>query len=246
MRPYLVTSGAIRIPSYVVMLYLGLLAGTYAAYFAGRADGLAATPLAAAILTLLVPAVLGARLAFVVGRWHVFRRQLRRILPRNAEGGAVAYGALLTVPVSLPLLAVLGLPYAQFWDAGAVGFLAATIFLRIGCVLNGCCCGRATASRFGWAVRDATGRTVRRLPVQAWEAGWAALILVAATLLAGNTPFSGALFLSTLAAYAGGRFFIDFARDAPRNQAHLTVAQSFSLNFVTLSLIVLAIGWSMH
>ena len=51
--------------------------------------------------------------------------QPRRILLPGGEGGAVAYGALACVPVSVPLLLALGLPFASFWDAGAFGFLAA-------------------------------------------------------------------------------------------------------------------------
>jgi prolipoprotein diacylglyceryltransferase len=225
------------------MLYFGLLSGTYSAYVAGRAEGLAGTPLAAAILSLLVAAVLGARLAFVLGHWHTFRLQPTRIVARGAEGGAVAYGALLSIPLSLPLLAALGIPFAVFWDAGAFGFLAGIIFLRIGCLLNGCCCGRATRSRLGWFVRDAAGVTARRLPVQFWEALWAASLLVGASLVVGKMPVAGSLFASTLGTYAAGRFFLDFARDAPRNHVGLTVGQSFSLIFVLLALALLTVAW---
>jgi phosphatidylglycerol:prolipoprotein diacylglycerol transferase len=189
-----------------------------------------------------VPAVLGARLAFVLGHWPAFRGRPRRILARGAEGGAVAYGALLTVPVSLLLLPALGLPFARFWDAGAVGFLAAIVFLRIGCLLNGCCCGRTTTSRFGWVLRDTSGVPARRLPVQALEAAWAAVLLVGAFVTARALPFDGALFWAALGAYAAGRFVLDFARDAPRHRARLTVAQAFSGAFVVLSLIVSAVG----
>jgi phosphatidylglycerol:prolipoprotein diacylglycerol transferase len=228
MRPTLVIWRDFRIPSYVVMLYLGLLAGTYSAYAAGRAEGLSGEPLAGAILALLVAAVLGARLAFVAGQWPAFRSQPRRILPRGREGGAVAYGALVSVPVSLPLLVVLGLPVASFWDAGAFGFLAAVICLRIGCLMNGCCCGRIA----------------RRIPTQLLEAGWAAVLLVGAVLTVDRMPFAGALFVSTLAAYAAGRFLIDFGRDAPRGFGGLTVAQACSVGFVLLSVAFLvAASW---
>ena len=243
MRPTLVMWRAFQIPSYVVMLYLGLLAGTYSAYAAGRADGLSGEPLAGAILALLVAAVLGARLAFVAGQWPVFRSQPRRILPRGREGGAVAYGALVSVPVSLPLLVVLGLPVASFWDAGAFGFLAAIICLRIGCFLNGCCCGRTTTSHFGVELPDAAGAMAKRIPTQLLEAGWAAILLIGATLVAGRMPFAGALFMSMLAAYAAGRFLIDFARDAPPKFGRLTLAQTFSAGFVLLSLTFILVVW---
>src|SRR4029450_1502004 len=139
-------------------------------------------------------------------RWPAYRLQRRRILLPGNEGGAVAYGALLSVPVSVPLLVALGLPFAAFWDAGAFGFLAAIMFLRIGCLLNGCCCGRTTTSRFGLDVTDAAGVRSRGIPTQLLGGGWAAMLLVGAILVAGRMPFAGALFASTLAAYAAGRF----------------------------------------
>jgi len=226
MRPTLMMWRAFRIPSYVAMLYLGLLAGTYSAYAAGRAEGLSGERLIGAILALLVAAVLGARLAFVASRWPAYRLQPRRILFPGNEGGAVAYGALASVPVSIPLLVALGLPFASFWDAGAFGFLAAISCLRIGCFLNGCCCGLLA----------------RRIPTQLLEAGWAAMLLVGAILAADTMPFAGALFVSTLAAYAAGRFFIDFGRDAPRKLGRLTVAQAWSASFVLLSVTLLTIA----
>ena len=224
MRPTLVTWGAFRIPSYVAMLYLGLLAGTYSAYAAGRADGMSGERFMGAILALLVPAVLGARIAFVASRWDVYRSQPRKIFLPGNEGGAVAYGALATVPASVPLLVALGLPFASFWDAGAIGFLAAIICLRVGCFLNGCCCGLVAG----------------RIPTQLLEAGWAAVLLVGAILAADRMPFAGALFVSTLAAYAAGRFLIDFGRDAPRRVGRLTVAQACSAGFVVVSVTFLA------
>lgn len=242
MRPQLVTWGAIRLPSYLVMLYLGLVAGTYVSYAAGRAEGLSATPLAIAIVALLVPAVLGPRLAFVAGRWPEFRVHPRRIVPMAKDGGAVAYGALLSVPVSLPLLVALGLPVAAFWDAGAMGFLAAIACLRVGCFLNGCCCSHATRSRFSCELPDTAGRVARRVPTQLLEAGLAIAILLGAAFLADRMPFSGALFVATLAAYAAGRFVIDFARDAPRKRGLLTVAQVWSAGFVLLAVTLLMVG----
>jgi phosphatidylglycerol---prolipoprotein diacylglyceryl transferase len=226
MRPTLLTWRAVRIPSYVTMLYLGLLAGTYSAYAAGRAGGMSGERFMGAILLLLVPAMLGARLAFVASRWPAYRSQLRRIVLPGNEGGAVAYGALLSVPVSVPILMALGLPFAAFWDAGAYGFLAAIICLRIGCFLNGCCCGVIAG----------------RIPTQLLEASWAAVLLVGALVVADRMPFAGALFVSALAAYAAGRFLIEFGRDAPRRLGRLTVAQVYSATFVLLSVTFLAVA----
>jgi prolipoprotein diacylglyceryltransferase len=68
------------------------------------------------------------------------------------------------------------------------------------------------------------------------------LLLVGAILVAGRMPFAGALFVATLAAYAAGRFFIDFGRDAPRTLGRLTVAQACSAAFVVLSVTFLTVA----
>jgi phosphatidylglycerol:prolipoprotein diacylglycerol transferase len=232
----------VRVHSYTAMLYLGLLAGTYTTYAAARVLGLRRETVPLAILLLLVPAVVGARLAFVVGRWRVLPRAARRVF-RCGEGGAVSYGALLTVPLSALLLAALHIPFASFWDAGALGFVTASIFLKFGCLLNGCCCGRVTSGRLSLVQRNVAGVRERRIPNQLLEAGWAAALLVAATFVLGRMPFSGALFLSLLAAYAVGRFALDFTREGARIVGPLTMTQCFSAGFVLFSLGVLAIGF---
>jgi len=243
MRPHLVTWRAIHIPSYVAMLYLGLLAGAYVAYAAGRAEGLSGDAFAAAIVVLLVPSVLGARLAFVASRWPAFRLEPRRIIPWGKEGGAVAYGALVSVPVSVPLLVALGLPFASFWDAGALGFLTAITCLRVGCFLNGCCGGRETNSRLGCKLPDHSGVVANRFPTQLMEAAWGVVLLLGAALAVGRMPFAGALFVATLAAYAAGRFFLEFTREGLRTiGGRLTVAQACSAVFVLLSVTVLVVG----
>src|SRR5262249_27938757 len=145
--------------------------------------GLQGESIAVAILILILAAVLGARLTFVVSRWPLYRRDLRRIIG-TGEGGAVAYGGLLAVPVSVPLLRLLRIPLTSFWDAGAVGYLAAIVCLRIGCAMNGCCRGRV--------LRDRGQAFPRRVPTQLLEASLAALLLVAATFAIGKMPFPGA------------------------------------------------------
>ena len=75
-----------------------------------------------------------------------------------------------------------------------------------------------------------------------WRRAWAAVLLVGAILAADRMPFAGALFVATLAAYAAGRFFIDFGRDAPRKLGGLTVAQAWSAGFVLLSVTFLAVA----
>jgi phosphatidylglycerol---prolipoprotein diacylglyceryl transferase len=144
--------------------------------------------------------------------------------------------------LSVPLLALLHVSFASFWDAGAVGFLVASIFLRFGCLLNGCCCGRVTSGRFSLVVRDVAGVRERRIPNQLLDVGWVTGLLLAAFFLVGRIPFSGALFLLLLAGYAVGRFGLDFTRERVRMVGPLTVTQCFSAGFVLFSVGVFVFG----
>jgi hypothetical protein len=70
------------------------------------------------------------------------------------------YGGLIAVPLSIPLLAALRIDPAAFWDVGALTMLTGMVFTRFGCLLTGCCSGRATEGWFGVVVRDDRGVNV--------------------------------------------------------------------------------------
>src|SRR5262252_1173754 len=66
-------------------------------------------------------------------------------------GNAAAYGALaLMLPLSVPVLSLLGLRLGDFWDAATFTILVGMIFTRLGCLLNGCCAGRVVKQ---WGIR---------------------------------------------------------------------------------------------
>jgi phosphatidylglycerol---prolipoprotein diacylglyceryl transferase len=104
MRKILFTWRGHPVYSYPAMLYVGMLAGTFAGAFVARGFGLNADSFAVAAVILLVPALVGARLYFVLTRWGVYRREPRRIWPRSEGGMAMHGGLILAVPLSLPLL----------------------------------------------------------------------------------------------------------------------------------------------
>ncbi len=79
MRPVLVRWQGIAIHSYTALLYVGLVIGIGAGNFAAHRAGLDPARVFTATLLLLVPALIGARLAFVAGHWAFYRRHRGRI-----------------------------------------------------------------------------------------------------------------------------------------------------------------------
>jgi phosphatidylglycerol:prolipoprotein diacylglycerol transferase len=193
--------------SYPFFLYLGSVAGTYAAALAAPAA--LAVRVAAATTLLIVPALVGSRLLYVATHLDAYRGRWELAVRRSAGGGAMYGGLILGLPLSVPVLRVLEIPFFVYWDAVIFALLVGMVFTRVGCLLNGCC------------------RGTDRVPTSVLEAGLACVLIAAAVALRGQAPFPGALFAGALAAYAAGRFALDFTR-ADSRRFGLTVAQATS------------------
>src|ERR1700712_5210529 len=194
MRRILFSWRGLNIYSYPAMLYIGLLAGVFVGAYVAQSSGMSADRFAIAVTILLIPALAGSRLYFVLTRWDVYRRDPARIWRRD-EGGMAMYGGfILAVPLSFPLLRLLGLPFGGFWDAAALTILLGMAFTRIGCFLNGCCGGRPRECWFALAVPDHHGVWQPRIPTQLKEMALAVVLVRAALALRNTAPFPGAVF----------------------------------------------------
>jgi prolipoprotein diacylglyceryl transferase len=225
------------------MLYVGMVCGIFvAAWVAGR-SGLDPNRFVLASMILSIPALIGARLFFVASHWHLYRNDRARIW-RRSEGGMALYGGLLAaVPLSVPLLRVMDLSFAKFWDAATFNMLVGMIFTRFGCLLNGCCSGRPSTSWVALNLADYRGVRRPRLPTQLLEAAWATVLLTAAFLLRGHQPFDGAILCSVVLAYGIGRYFLQKLRDEAI-ASDTGVIQLTSVLLALAGLVGLAVAWT--
>jgi phosphatidylglycerol:prolipoprotein diacylglycerol transferase len=244
MRRILFSWRGLNIYSYPAMLYIGLLAGVFVGAYIAQSAGLSADRFAIAITILLIPALAGSRLYFVLTRWDVYRRDPARIWRRN-EGGMAMYGGfILAVPLSFPLLRLLGLPFGSFWDAAALTILLGMAFTRIGCFLNGCCGGRSSDAWFALSLPDHHGVWQRRIPTQLMEMALALILFGAALALRSVAPFPGAIFCLVLAGYGLGRWYLESLRDDETGGRDKTAMQATSILLVIAALAGLAFVWA--
>ena len=223
--------------SYSAMLYLGMLCGIVAGNIAAHACGLDALHVFIATLGLIAPALVGARLFYVTTHWPLYREAPQRIW-RRGEGGASLYGGLiLTVPIAWPLTHELELPFDTFLDVATFTVLSMMIAVRIGCLLNGCCAGRAAMRWCCMHLPNHRGLWRKRFPTQLFEAAWAAFLLAMATYCWRTLPFSGALFLFGVGGYAVGRLLIEPLRERSLGAGRVRT-------YVSLALLAGAIGAS--
>jgi len=107
---------SLRRHSYVCMLYLVAVSGILLGTRCAERHGLSGSRVFIAMLLIFPAALVGSRLLFVALHWNVFRRDPARVW-RTTAGGAALYGGLVcSFLFSLPVLRVLGLPFAAFWD----------------------------------------------------------------------------------------------------------------------------------
>jgi phosphatidylglycerol---prolipoprotein diacylglyceryl transferase len=233
----------IRIYTYPAMLYLGVVFGVIGGTYTAALHGLDPTRVYSAMLLLLLPTLVGARLLFVASHWEVYRREPSRIW-RRSEGGAALYGGLLaSFLFSLPLLAALGISVAGFWDAAAIAMLIGMVLTRFGCLLNGCCAGRPTDGALALHLPNEQGVWYRRVPAQPLEAGLAVLLLVISITARSRFPFDGVLFLTALAGYGLGRWWLESTRETIDRVGSLSLHRSISASLVALSTVGLLLIW---
>jgi phosphatidylglycerol:prolipoprotein diacylglycerol transferase len=240
MRPVLFRWRGVTFYSYPTMLSAGVVLGLFAQQWAAARMELDVARTSAAALLLLAPALLGARLLYVGSHWDEFRREPRRIW-RSSEGGAAMYGGLfLAVPLSIPLLALMQIPFGRFWDAASYTMLVGLIVTRAGCFLNGCCAGRPTGRWFGVYLADNRGVWRRRIPTQALEAAWASIVLAGAIVLERSVS-GGSVFIYTVGAYASGRAILESTREEQARVYGFSLHRALSLGFVAATLVVLVL-----
>lgn len=229
--------------SYPAMLYVGLVFGVLAGQFAARSAGLDSFRVYVATMILIVPALIGARLLYVATEWNNYRHELRRIWDRR-EGGFMIFGA---VPVmllcSVPLLRALRLNFGGFSDVSTFTILVGMIFTRFGCLLNGCCSGRASKSWIGVYLPNHMGVWEKRIPNQMLEAVCAIGLLGLAIAIGRQLPFPGALFLVIVLSYSAVRFGLEFLRERDTNATRLTVGHSASAIAFLAAITILAASW---
>ena len=136
-----------------------------------------------------------------------------------------------------------GMAIAPVADALGAAAILGLVFMRVGCLLNGCCYGRPTGSSWGIVFWDRMSGVPRELlgiplhPTQLYEAGGAGIIflllhLVVAPRLRKGELRPGTGFLLCISLYAVLRFVEDFFRASDPGRlafAGLSTAQLLAL-----------------
>jgi len=231
----------LTVRAYDVLLALGVLAGLWLVYQRARRDGLIAGKVVAGAVLVVAVGLAGSRLVVValdLGYYLAHWQEIPTLYGTGFQGGLVAgVGAVIVVARWLRISAW------QYLDLLAPGILLGQAIGRIGCLLNGCCCGRVTDSFLALYLPDAQGNWALRYPTQAMHALSNLLILAALLKLEKRSPFRGYIWLLFVIFYSVQRWLIDLLRESGPLLAGLRATRLVSASAILAACLLLGYQW---
>jgi phosphatidylglycerol:prolipoprotein diacylglycerol transferase len=224
MHPVLFKIFSFPVHSYGLMLALSFLLGIWVASVRAKKAGLNPTVIADVGFWVILAAIVGARLYYVILHFEEFSGNLLSIINPFHNGmvgigGLVMYGGFIgAITASVIFFVAKKLPFEQYADACAPSIALGVMLTRIGCFLNGCCYGSPSAHGITFPAESAAGMYQHDMhatglyPSQLYESA-GGLLMFLIILAAGRLKtFTGFQFYLTGILYAILRFVVDFSR----------------------------------
>jgi len=209
MHPVLLQVGGFSLYSWGVMVALGFVAGIAIALLRAKKEGLPAEFVMDGAMYVIISAMIGARIFYVIGFWSEYKDNLWNIFA-VWEGGMVFYGGLIFAVIALfiwsrgkniDLMKVLDLAAPSVAIGYSIG--------RIGCFLRGCCFGIECDLPFAVHFPESQGFVH---PTQLYSALAGLLIFTALVVVRENKKYDGQVFIWGVILYSIYRFIIEFFR----------------------------------
>jgi phosphatidylglycerol---prolipoprotein diacylglyceryl transferase len=238
--------GALTVTWYGILVAGGFLVALWAASRRAPYGGLAPETILDLGPWLIIGAIVGARLLYVITFWREqFAGQPFVQVFMVWHGGLVFYGGLIGATVGSILFArVRKIPLWKMGDVVAPSIPLGAAFGRIGCLLNGCCYGKEC--HLPWAIHfpqahETYPRGVH--PTEIYDALWCLVLYFLLVRLYRKKTFDGQVFLASLFGYATFRLLSEFTRgDYPADQlyfgGHITPAQIISVGIIIVAVVL--------
>jgi len=218
MYPVLLKIGNIPIPSYGVMILLGVFFAFILGRHLAQKEKLPLPVISDLALYTLLVALIGARLLLIVTELGLFMKNPRQLLSMLTSAGNFFGGLIAGTVFALFYIRKKKLPILTVLDIAAPVIAIGHAFGRLGCLLAGCCWGREAGSCIlAITFRSHEAHTgvpldVPLYPTQAAEAIFNLLLATSLFLFFKRKRFSGQIFSLYLVAYGIWRFASEYFR----------------------------------
>lgn len=233
------------------MMAAAFFAGLYTASRRAKLVNIRGDTIADVTLWLMAGSIVGARFVYVTTYWkQQFAGQPFSEVFMIQHGGLVFYGGLIGAMVStVAYLWWKHLPILTVADVLAPSIALGSVFGRLGCLLNGCCYGRACS--LPWAItftnpeaQELSGTPLNTPlhPTEIYDALLNLVLYLGLAWLFRRRKFDGQIFALYLVGYAICRSTVEFFRgDYPPDHIHaglFTSAQLLSVPIFATGIIL--------
>ncbi len=237
MHPIAFKLGTLSVHWYGVLVALGFIAGLWTAGRRAALQGLSPEKVGDSGPWMIVGGIIGARLLYVTTYWQEsFAAHPWTEVFMVQRGGLVFYGGLVGASVATIFYCrVRRMALWKLADVLAPSIALGYVFGRLGCLMNGCCYGRACS--LPWAIRYPSGALPPEHesavhPTQIYDSLLSLALYLFLAWLFRRKKFEGQVFAAYLIGYACTRSFVEYFR-GDYNPAHthagfLTPAQLVS------------------
>ncbi len=200
---------------YGVFVALGFLAGIWTAARRAPLQGLSPERVVDLGPWLIVGALVGARILYVLSYWNEqFREAPWWEVFMFRKGGLVFYGGFIGAALAgIIYIRAKRLPLMKVADTMAPSIPLGHAFGRLGCLMNGCCYGRVC--HLPWAIHYPFGHETYPNavhPTQIYESLLNLTLYFALARFYRKRRIEGQVFAAYLIGYAVLRFFVEFFR----------------------------------
>ena len=229
------------------MMAVAFFAGLWTATRRAKLANVSGDTITDVTLWLMLGGIIGARIVYVTTYWkRDFADQPFSEVFMIQHGGLVFYGGLIGAAITtIFYLHWKKLPVWKIADILAPSIALGSVFGRIGCLLNGCCYGRACD--LPWAIHFPAGHETGGIGVHPTEIYDALLNLVLYFGLAWlfrHKKFDGQIFALYLIGYAICRSIVEcFRGDYPPDHIHAGIFTSAQLLSVPIFIGGIVLAW---
>ncbi|NLG17446.1 MAG: prolipoprotein diacylglyceryl transferase [Fibrobacter sp.] len=226
MHPVLFKVFSFPIHSYGFMLALSFLVGIWLSSRRAKKAGLNPDIIADMGFWIILAAIVGARLYYVILHFEEFSGNLMSIF-NPFQNGAIGIGGLVmlggfigAIVAGILYFKLKKVPFLPYADAIAPSVGIGIFLTRIGCFLNGCCYGAASSGACSatFPASSPAGSYQHHIhasglyPSQLFESAGGLIIAIIILLISNRKFFAGFQFYLVGLLYAVLRFIVDFSR----------------------------------
>jgi len=247
--PIIFNIGSYAIGWHGVLMVLGIIVAVLLTLRLAKRAGISEESIFTSAFCIVLFGIIGARLVHVLDNLDLYGDDPASIFA-FWEGGLAWYGGLVGGFLGGAVYAWVGkLSLARLADTVAPGVILGLAIGRIGCTINGDAYGTPTSLPWGFIYThpDAFAPLgVAGHPAPVYEIIWNLIVFGVLWKLRGRLKPDGALFLTMIAMYSFGRFFISWVREEPAVLGPLHQAHIISL-FLFIGAVALLlyrkVGW---